>query len=167
MKYGTKVGNYSWVTRDGLFPRSRRAHAIDDISRPPLPSWGKILRDTETFHRGEGRNFFSNRFRIVSKRRIRERRIRFLLLSTLYYDDPKNHHHDNNVAYVIPSSSPFVSVKRPTDSISRVNRFTPFLIFYPFKDLGMGLRYFCSSTRTISLTSFQRIVNVEIEAKNS
>lgn len=158
MKYGTKVGNYSWVTRDGLFPRSRRAHAIDDISRPPLPSWGKILRDTETFHRGFG--FESYR---------RERRIHFLLLSTLYYDDPKNHHHDNNVSYVIPSSSPFVSVKRPTDSISRVNRFTPFLIFYPFKDLGMGLRYFCSSTRTmwISLTSFQRIVNVEIEAKNS
>lgn len=146
------------MTRDGLFPRSKRAHAIDDISRPPLPSWGKILRDTETFHRGFG--FESYR---------RERRIRFLLLSTLYYDDPKNHHHDNNVSYVIPSSSPFVSVKRPTDSISRVNRFTPFLIFYPFKDLGMRLRYFCSSTRTmwISLTSFQRIVNVEIEAKNS
>lgn len=165
MKYGTKVGNYSWVTRDGLFPRSRRAHAIDDISRPPLPSWGKILRDTETFHRGEGRNLF----RIGFESYRRERRIHFLLLSTLYYDDPKNHHHDNNVAYVIPSSSPFVSVKRPTDSISRVNRFTPFLIFYPFKDLGMGLRYFCSSTRTmwISLTSFQRIVNVEIEAKNS
>lgn len=165
MKYGTKVGNYSWVTRDGLFPRSRRAHAIDDISRPPLPSWGKILRDTETFHRGEGRNFF----RIGLESYRRERRIHFLLLSTLYYDDPKNHHHDNNVSYVIPSSSPFVSVKRPTDSISRVNRFTPFLIFYPFKDLGMGLRYFCSSTRTmwISLTSFQRIVNVEIEAKNS
>lgn len=166
MKYGTKVGNYSWMTRDGLFPRSRRAHAIDDISRLLPSSLGERFYAIRKLFIEEREGIF---FRIGFESYRRERRIRFLLLSTLYYDDPKNHHHDNNVAYVIPSSSPFVSVKRPTDSISRVNRFTPFLIFYPFKDLGMGLRYFCSSTRTmwISLTSFQRIVNVEIEAKNS
>lgn len=64
MKYGTKVGNYSWVTRDGLFSRGARTHMIDDIVLLLLlsPSWEKILRDTETFHRGKRRRMLSSFF---------------------------------------------------------------------------------------------------------